>query len=94
MKKKRVKYNNPYDDEDEEDTSTLASKLSKMRSWMKVDRRVPVTFNVGVAVLLIIAYLGLAFVSVPIALYLLVILLPTIYIFIRYIQLERCKKND
>lgn len=51
--------------------------------------RAPMTFNVGIALILFFVYGSLFIVSAPSQPILFVILVPTLYILIRYIRLER-----
>jgi hypothetical protein len=90
-KKKKFKLN--LDLEDENKKPTVAERIQKI---LKTERkkRTPITFNVGVAMLLVVAYLAITVMSVPEAPFLLLVLLPTLYILIRYIKLERDHHGD
>lgn len=88
MPKKRKKRDEPNLDFIED--KKKPSPLSKLKNYGKGQKRkVPITFNVGVAIILFFCYLSITFVSLPAAPELLIILIPTLYILVRYIQLER-----
>lgn len=77
-------------DLDYDDEKKKSSFMSKLREWTKGSgNRVPITFNVGLAILLFFCYLSVTFVSLPTFPELLLILVPTMYILLRYIKLER-----
>lgn len=66
------------------------SFLSKLKNFTKSQRKkAPVTFNVGIAIILFFIYLSVTFVSIPTFPQLLLVLVPTMYILLRYIKLER-----
>jgi hypothetical protein len=90
-KKKKFKLN--LDLEDENKKPTVAERIQK---FLKTDRRkhTPITFNVGVAIILFFCYCAISIISVPSAPMLLLVLLPTLYILIRYIKLERDHHGD
>jgi hypothetical protein len=86
-RKKKDECPKDLDFSTEKKKSSFKSKLESLtRSQGK---KVPITFNVGVALILFFCYLSITFVSLPTYPQLLIVLLPTLYILIRYIKLER-----
>lgn len=67
----------------------LSKKLIKPHK-----EKVPLTFNTGVAILLFFCYLSITLVSVTTQPQLLIILIPTLYVLVRYIKLEREKYDQ
>lgn len=83
-KKKKPKLDLGLEEEKEPSFMTKLKAIFK-----KQGKRAPLTFNVGIAVILFLCYLSIIFVSLPTQPQLLFILIPTLYILVRYIQLER-----
>lgn len=66
------------------------SFATKLKNLLKHQgKRAPITFNVGVAIILFFSYLSITFVSMPAQPQLLLILLPTLYILVVFIRSER-----
>jgi len=71
------------------------SFMSKFENlFQKKKQKVPLTFNVGIAIILFFCYLSITFVSLPTQPQLLIILIPTLYIIARHIKLERETRDD
>lgn len=75
---------------EDEDSSSFIDKL-KEKVIKPNKQKVPLTFNTGVALLLFFCYLSITFVCIPTQPQLLLILVPTLYVLIRHIRLEREK---
>jgi len=86
-KKKKTKLPDLDFEEDVKKKTSFISKLKKFAEGPK--RKVPITFNLGLAIILFFCYLSVTFVSIPTTPALLIVLLPTLYILLRYIKLER-----
>jgi len=70
----------------EKEKPSFLKEVFKKRGKSK---NIPVTFNVGLSVILFFIYLSVLIVGVPKAPILLLVILPTLYIIIRHIKLER-----
>lgn len=86
LHRKNKKRRKKLDFEPEEKKEPLFAKLQKL---VKPKKQAPVTFNVGIAIILFFVFLGLAVIIVPVQPMLLLLFLPTLYILIRYIKLSR-----
>jgi uncharacterized membrane protein len=88
-KKKKIKIPE-LEFEEENKKLTFAERV---KAVLRPDNKkhTPISFNVGVAVILFFIYLIISFVSLPAAPALLIVLIPTLYILLRYIRLERDK---
>jgi uncharacterized membrane protein len=92
-----LKHLSDIEKEEEEKSKTKKTEKKKQQSpkftfknpLKKQTKKVPLTFNIGLAVILFLSYLSVAFVSLPTFPQLLIIILPTLYILIKYIKLER-----
>ena len=71
----------------EEKKTSLLNTIKNL--FQKKKKDIPMTFNIGLSVLLFFCYLSIMFVSVPTAPSLLIIIIPTLYIIVRHIKLER-----
>ena len=67
--------------------STLLNKIGNL--FQRKKDNIPMTFNIVLSSLLFLCYLSIMIVSVPTAPSLLIIIIPTLYIIIRHIKLER-----
>ena len=85
-RKKKLKLDLEFDEE-----KKPQSFMSKLKGFGKTDsgKRVPITFNVGIAIILFFVYVVITFLSLTMTPILLLILLPTLYVLLRYIKLER-----
>lgn len=60
----------------------------------KVFKRAPITFNVGLAIILFLFYFSIMFVGGPANPMLFLLVIPTLYIIARYIRLERDHRGE
>jgi len=73
--------------------SAFSEFLSKLREYIKKPiQRAPMTFNLGVAVILFFCYISIIIVRPQLEI--LLIFIPTLYIIICYMRLEREKYNE
>lgn len=100
-KKKKKKDDSDFGPISESIEKKKPSIIDKFREkFIKPQKKkLPITFNVGVAILLFVCYFSVLMVSIPmyaltepaVLFILLFVLVPTLYILIRYIILEREK---
>lgn len=69
-------------------------KPQKKTLFDKPSKKIPITFNLGLTIILFFCYLSISIVAIPTSPALLLIILPTIYIFVRYMKLEREVYNE
>ena len=81
-RKKKLKLNF----EPEEKKESFTSKLKKLS---KPKNTAPITFNLGIVIILFFLYLAVTILTAPTQPLLLLIFLPTLYILARYMKLER-----
>lgn len=69
--------------------------FNKIAAWLKrkpdttLSKKIPLTFNVGLAIILFFIYLSILFVVVSSFPAIIFLILPTLYILVKYIKLER-----
>ena len=94
-KKKRIEWVIPEEEEEKEEEEDKPSLLDQIRDAVSVSYnpfskpRVPLTFGMGVAIILFFTYLSIAFVCLQNYPFLLFIIIPTLWALARLIKLER-----
>lgn len=99
-KKSKEEVEFEIDDDPKKGPSIISRLISSIKDSFggsfgdhSLRKSAPMTFNLGVAIILFFAYLSITIVCIPSQPQLLIVLVPTVYILIRYIKLERESRN-
>lgn len=78
-----------FPEEEKKPKTSILKRIFDTSSIKIRKERMPVTFNVGLSIILFFCYLSIFFVIVPNEPIILLVLLPTLYILAHHIKLER-----
>lgn len=83
------------DYEESEKTTKFGNPFNKLREWSKPKKSdIPISFNVGLTILLLFIYISVVVVSFSSYPMLSLVLLPSIYVFLVFIKHERERSNE